>query len=390
MIEVADIFRQYGSSYRQKHKLPAHILRTMDAIEKCRTMHLGGHVDQCDSCGHTSISYNSCRNRHCPKCQASSREKWLEDRMDDLLPVGYFHVVLTIPQELNGLVLRNQKELYSILFKSGSETLIELGKDTKHLGAEIGFIAILHTWGQNLMEHPHLHCVVPGGGLSLDGKRWIHTKKDFFIHVDVISSLFRGKFIHYLKKSYKKDKLKFPGIIRELGNEKDFRQFTDSLYNKKWVVYCKPPFGGPEQVLKYIGRYTHRVAISNRRIIKVEDGNVTFSWRDYKDGDKVKEMTIRTEEFIRRFLLHILPDNFVKIRYYGILSSRNKNTKLKKCKDLLGCEEIMEDYKIRNRDLLANLVDTSEITCPCCGKGIMRTRQLLLPDKLFPPCNIAA
>lgn len=391
MSDVADIFREYGDSYRGRHKLPLRILKTMTAIENCRTSRLGGHVDECDECGHISISYNSCRNRHCPKCLASAKERWLEDRMQDLLPVGYFHIVLTIPQELNPLVLRNQEEMYNILFKAGSETLLELGRDIKHLGAEIGFIAILHTWGQNLMDHPHLHCVVPGGGLSLDGERWVPTKrKDFFIHVKPLSALFMGKFLHYTQRAYREGKLKFPGEIIHLRDEIEFTRFTRNLYKKEWVVYCKPPFGGPEQVLEYIGRYTHRVAISNSRIRKIENGVVTFRWKDYKDGNRVKEMSITAEEFIRRFLMHVLPDGFVKIRHYGILSSRNKKTKLKRCRELLGCLEPLTYHKAKDTDLLCDLVETAENLCPCCGEGRMRTRRMLLPDKLSPPGGMEA
>lgn len=385
MSEIADVFRKYGDAYCKKHRLPYHFYKVMHAIENCRTSKLGGHVDECTKCGHIKISYNSCRNRHCPKCQASAREEWVEDRIKDLLPVGYFHVVLTIPQELNPLILRNQKVMYDILFKAGSETLLILGKDMKHLGAEIGFTTILHTWGQNLMDHPHLHCIVPGGGLSLDGERWIPTKKeDFFVHVNPISSLFRDKFIVYLKKAYRNGELKFHGDIKEFENESIFYEFTQRIYRKKWVVYCKPPFGGPEEVLEYIGRYSHRVAISNSRILKVENRTVTFSWRDYKDGNKVKEMTVTAEEFIRRFLMHILPDGFVKIRHFGILSSKNKQTKLKKCKELLGNYKSSRS-KMKENDLLKELVEKPETECPCCGNGVMRTRRIIPPDKLSPP-----
>jgi hypothetical protein len=386
MSEVADIFRKYGQEYRKKHRLPLHHLKVMDAIEKCRTSYLGGHVDECDSCGHINISYNSCRNRHCPKCQACARERWLGDRMEELLPVGYFHVVFTIPQELNALVLRNRKAMYAILFKAASETLLELGRDLRHLGAEIGFISVLHTWGQNMMEHPHLHCIVPAGGLSFDEERWIHPrKKDFFVPVDVLSSLFRGKFLSYLGKAYEEGKLKFPGEIGELNLNVNFNRYRNSLYGKKWITYCKPPFGGPEQVLEYIGRYTHRVAISNRRIIKVEHGQVTFKYRDYKDKSKTKEMTVTAEEFIRRFLLHILPDGFVKIRYYGLLSSRNKKSKLNKCRDALLQQGLHVERKVRCKDQAPDIVEKVENPCPCCRGGIMRTRQIILPNKHSPP-----
>lgn len=243
MVEVADILREYGPVYRQNHKLPVRMEKVMQSIERCRTAALGGHVDECENCGYLRISYNSCRNRHCPKCQSLAREKWLLARKRDLLPVNYFHIVFTIPDELNPIALVNQKEIYEILFKSASATLLELTKDVKYLGAEIGLIAILHTWGQNLMDHPHLHCLVPGGGLSLDGQKWINSRKDFFLPVRVMSRLFRGKFLDALKKQYRFKQLKFVGKIEELGKEQEFQRLLDKLYQKEWVVYCKPPFG---------------------------------------------------------------------------------------------------------------------------------------------------
>lgn len=386
MSEVADIFSEYGEKYRKNHRLPLHHLKAMDAIEKCRTSRLGGHVDECDKCGNIRISYNSCRNRHCPKCQSSARERWLGDRMEELLPVGYFHVVFTIPEKLNPLVLRNTKEMYNVLFKAAAETLLELGRDRRHLGAEVGFITVLHTWGQNMMEHPHLHCIVPGGGLSFDGERWIQPrKKDFFIPVDVLSSLFKGKFLSYLTKAYEEKKLQFPGGIALWENRSEFMKYKSSLYEKKWITYCKPPFGGPEQVLEYVGRYTHRVAISNRRIVRIEHGRVTFKYKDYKDDSKPKEMTVTAEEFIRRFLLHILPDGFVKIRYYGILSGRNKKRMLGKCKEILCPEGTDPESKRRFTDHGTELEVKEAFRCPCCKCGIMRTRQILFPDKLYPP-----
>lgn len=386
MSEVADVVREYGQKYRRDHRLPLHHLKVMDAIEKCRTSRLGGHVDECDSCGHIRISYNSCRNRHCPKCQSSARERWLGNRMEELLPVGYFHVVFTIPEELNPMVLRNTKIIYGILFKAASETLLELGRDRRHLGADIGFIAVLHTWGQNMMEHPHLHCIVPGGGLSFDGERWIAPrKKDFFVPVDVLSSLFKGKFLHYLKKAYEERKLRFPGEIAKLEAKSEFTRYKSSLYERKWITYCKPPFGGPEQVLEYIGRYTHRVAISNRRIVSIEHERVTFKYKDYKDDSKTKEMTITAEEFIRRFLLHILPDGFVKIRYYGILSGRNKKKMLGKCKEILNQVETEREDKRKYRSEGTESAENDVFRCPCCRCGTMRIRQVLFPDKLYPP-----
>lgn len=377
MSEVADIIREYGEDYRRKHKLPSRMIKVMNAIESCRTSKLGGHIDECDNCGHIRISYNSCRNRHCPKCQGLAKERWLMDRKSDLLPVEYFHVVFTVPDTLNPLILRNQKEIYGILFKSVSETLLELGKDPKYLGAEIGFIGILHTWGQNLMDHPHIHCIVPGGGLSFDSNRWISTREQFLIPIKVLSRLFRGKFLSYLKAAYSKDKFKFYGNIQDLTEEKEFNELVDSLYKREWVVYSKPPFKSPEYVLEYLGRYTHRVAISNNRITDITDGKVTYKYRDYKDGNKDKLMTVEAHEFIRRFLLHILPDNFVKIRHYGILSNRNRNTKLKRCKEILGISTKKSKEKISWQELLKELTGKDPRICPHCNIGRLVRKEIL-------------
>ncbi len=314
--------------------MPRNHLRAMRAIEQCRTSALGGHKDKCDTCGHLEISYNSCRNRHCPKCQFLRKEKWIQTRAEDLLPIEYFHVVFTMPAELNPLVLRNQKVMYDLLFRSVSETLIQLGQD--RLGAHIGFISILHTWGQNLMEHPHIHCVVTGGGLSPDKGRWISCREKFFIAVRVMSALFRGKFLNFLKKSYHADELIFPGVVAHLREPHSFETFRKRFYHKKWVVYCKPPFGGPEGVLKYLARYTHRIAISNERIIKLQDGRVSFFWRDYADGEKKKVMTLEAIEFIRRFLLHVLPNRYVRIRHFGLLANRSRKDNITLCRELLG------------------------------------------------------
>jgi predicted Zn-ribbon and HTH transcriptional regulator len=389
--EVADIFRQFGPVYRESHPLLMRMLKTMSAIERCRTAVLGGHVDQCDSCGYLRISYNSCRNRHCPKCQSLPREKWLAARKRDLLPVEYFHIVFTVPDLLNPLALRNQKVIYDILFKAASRALLALSKDPKHLGAEIGFISILHTWGQNLMDHPHLHCLVPGGGLSLDGKRWISSRGGFFIPVKVLSRLFRGKFLFYLKEAYRGGKLKFVGEIRSLGDTRKFQMMMDELYRKQWVLYCKPPFRSPKQLLEYLGRYTHRVAISNHRLVKVEDGKVTFRWRDYKDGNKNKQMTLEAFEFIQRFLLHILPNNFVKIRHYGLLSNRNRQTKLRQCQKILGSTSKGKQQSTESEGwerLLFELTGIDPRICPCCGKGRMVTREILSPQGPAPPGEV--
>lgn len=391
MTEVAEIFREHSQAYCLAHKLPLRMLKAITAIKQCRTAELGGHIDECDACGSLKISYNSCRNRHCPKCQSLAREKWLSARKSDLLPVQYFHIVFTVPDSINPLAIRNQKEIYEILFKAASATLLELSKDQKHLGAEVGFISLLHTWGQNLMDHPHLHCLVPGGGLSLDGKEWINARRGFFIPVKVMSRLFRGKFLDLLKKIYLEDKLNLDSSLHSFGTKQDFQCLLDKLYQKEWVVFCKPPFQSPEKVLQYLGRYTHRVAISNDRITSFKEGMVSFRWRDYRDGNN-KTMTLEAFEFIRRFLLHILPDNFVKIRHYGLLSNRNRKTKLRQCRTILGVDQIADQYEKQKseestesqEELDPNLPETGQKICPYCGKGVMVSKELLHPQRAKP------
>jgi hypothetical protein len=383
-LEVADLFRAFGPAYREAHPMPLRHHRVMRAIEICRTAELGGHLDQCDHCAAVRISYNSCRNRHCPKCQSLAKERWLEAREKDLLPTPYFHVVFTLPEGLRPLALRNQKVLYNLLFKAVSETLTALAQDSKHLGAEIGFMAILHTWSQTLIDHPHLHCLVTGGGLSLDGKRWIRSKKDFFIPVSVLSSLFRGKFLDGLKKRYAAGELTFPGQIEVLKEAPAFKRLLTNLYHQEWVVYCRPPLKHPEKVMDYLGRYTHRVALSNDRLVKLEDNQVIFRWRDSADNNKIKWLPLEVFEFIRRFLLHVLPEQFVKIRYYGILSHRNRKGKLLRCKKLLGVvtsEELDAAPKETWQDLLTRITGIDPRICPHCGKGKMIQREILLPQE---------
>src|SRR3989304_4368970 len=345
-IEIADIFKKYGGAFREKYRLPLNCIKVMNLISVCRTSALGGHLEKCDKCGYQSNAYNSCRNRHCPKCQYAAKEKWIQRRKSELLPIPYYHIVFTIPKELNYITLVNKKVMYSILFKSASETLLVLGKDPKHLGAEIGIIAALHTWGQNLMDHPHLHCIVTGGGLIRNRSKWVKAKKakhkNFFIHVNIISDLFKKKFLHYFKKARKNRELKFVGQISELNEHKVFQGMLNELYAKKWITYCKRPFGSAEKVVEYLGRYTHRVAISNNRIKSMEDNKVVFEWKDYRDKNTTKQMELPAVEFIRRFMLHILPGNFYKIRYYGILSRRNKKTKLTRSGELLGETESID------------------------------------------------
>lgn len=386
-VEVADIFCQYGPDYRKSHRMPRNQLRAMRAVEVCRTAALGGHK-YTYSCGHLEISYNSCRNRHCPKCQFLRKEKWITARSEDLLPIQYFHVVFTIPAELNPLVLTNQKVMYNLLFRSVSETLMELGNDPKRLGARIGFMGILHTWGQNLMDHPHIHCVVTGGGLSSDGGRWISCRKGFFIPVRVMSALFRGKLLDYLKRHYESGDLVFPGALGHLGELHAFDSFRKQFYHKKWVVYCKPPFNGVEGVLQYLSRYTHRIAISNHRILKLEDGKVSFLWRDYSDGDKEKIMTLHASEFIRRFLLHVLPDRFVKIRHFGLLANRRRKDNIALCRELLGICTIVtkdKDTPVTWQELLLKVSGVDVTKCPVCKKGNMIRVEVLYPSRCNGP-----
>lgn len=384
-IEVADIFRQYGPAYRAQYAsaLSNEQLRALHAIEVCRTAELGGHIDVCDQCGKERICYNSCRNRHCPKCQGLDKERWREARQEELLPVPYFHVVFTLPEKLGPLALRNQQVVYALLFKAASQTLLELSRDPQHLGGRIGCTAVLHTWSQTLTYHPHLHCIVPGGGLSEDGQHWIPSRAYFFLPVQVMSRLFRGKMMAYLKAAYQADELIFPGRIACLQESAAFQRLCQAVYGKEWVVYCKPPLGGPKQTLDYLARYTHRVALSNDRIVKLEKEQVTFRYRDSTDHNRIKYMTLPVFEFMRRFLLHILPDQFVKIRHYGLLSNRHRKIQLHQCRQLLGVAVMEEEPPTPTRvgwqELLQRLTGVDPTRCPYCEKGHMVTQRILEP-----------
>ena len=383
-IEVADIFRLFGPAYTESHsgQIPKRHLKAMFAIEDCRTSALGGHIDECDNCGALSISYNSCRNRHCPKCQSLVKERWILARKEELLPVEYFHVVFTLPEQLRPIALRNQKVIYNILFKAVSQTLLQLATDPKHLGAQIGFSAILHTWSQTMIHHPHIHCIVPGGGLSSDGNMWISTKKkDFLIHVFPLSKMFKGKFLSFLRKTYDSGKLVFEGKISYLQKRSNFKTLMDKLYSLKWNVNSKPSFDRPQKVLDYLSRYVHRVAISNDRILKLEGNQVTFRYWD-SNQKKSRYMTLDAFEFIRRFLLHILPDNFVKIRHFGFLSNTNKKTKLLRCKLLLDTSiesKNLPNQQLTWQELLFKLTGKDPTLCPVCGKGKMKSKRILKP-----------
>jgi hypothetical protein len=384
--ELADIFRQHGEACRQSHSLPLSQLRVMRAIEVCRTAALGGHVEKCDQCDFTRIAYNSCRNRHCPKCQNTERAKWLEARKAELLPVEYFHVVFTIPEELARIAFQNKEVVYGILFRAASETLLTIAQDPRHLGAEIGFFAILHTWGQNLHHHPHVHCVVPGGGLSSDHERWISCPPGFFLPVRVLSRLFRRLFLEALGPAFADGKLQFFGELETLKEASAFAHYLDPLRQAEWVVYAKPPFGGPQQAVEYLGRYTHRVAISNERLLAVKNGEVTFQWKDYRTPHKQKSrsMTLDSGEFIRRFLGHTLPDRFQRIRHYGFLANRHRADKLELCRKLL-IPPTMEllPGALQSLALLQARAGLLAVPCPKCTTGVM-IRLGPLPACLWP------
>jgi hypothetical protein len=337
-LEVADLVRAAGNAFiaRSRPWITWKHVKVLLAIVRCRTAVLGGHLDECTRCGHRAISYNSCRNRHCPKCQAGARERWLEKRRQELLPTPYVHVVFTLPRPLAPLALQNKKVVYDLLFRSSAQTLLEVARDQKHLGAEIGFFSVLHTWSQRLELHPHVHCVVPAGGLSADRKRWIKPRYAFFLPVKVLSRVFRGKFVAALKRAFQDGQLSFHGDLRLLVQPKTFAAWLRTLFRKDWVVYSKPPFGGPDYVLRYLGRYTHRVAISNHRLVSFADHQVSFRWRDSAHKNEQRRMTLSLDEFLRRFLLHLLPDAFVRIRNFGFLANRRRATFLPLCFQLLG------------------------------------------------------
>jgi len=335
--EVADVIHRAGTRFIERYRasLTWAQLKVLNAIARCRTAALGGHRDQCARCGYQAISYNSCRNRHCPKCQTNTREKWLRAREQELLPVSYFHLVFSVPHALVPLIWQNKKVLFKLLFEASSATLLQIAADPKRLGAEIGCLSILHTWGQTLQPHPHIHCVVPGGGLSADHARWISSRSHFFLPVKVLSRVFRGKFVAGLKRAFRRKKLAFHGACLPLSNEKTFAQFLRTLFRQDWVVYSKSPFGGPKHVLQYLARYTHRVAISNHRIVDVTDTHVAFRWKDYAHHNRRRVMTLTHEEFLRRFLQHVLPKGFPRIRYFGLLANRRRGQLLSLCRTLL-------------------------------------------------------
>ena len=376
-LELADIFRQHGPGYRQAHSLPLHQHRLMQAIETCRTPVLGGVVEWCDHCQYTHIRYRSCRNRHCPKCQGLAREKWLTQRRAELLPVESFHVVFTLPERIAAIAFYNQEVVYDLLFRITAETLLTVTRDPQRLGVESGFFAVLHSWGQNLHFHPHLHCVVPGGGLSADQDRWIRGRRKFLLPVKVLSHLFRRLMLQALKQAHAAGRLQFFGDLEPLRDPQAFAGYLAPLQKSKWVVYAKAPFGGPQHVLEYLGRYTHRVAISNRRLLALQDGQVSFAWKDYRDRQQQKVMTLSAEEFIRRFLQHTLPPGFQRIRYYGFLANCHRAAKLDLCRRLLAtpCSQLLPGAA-DCRDFYAALTGPYRRLCPQCGIGILTSTPL--------------
>src|SRR5215472_279033 len=381
-LELGDIFRLHGPAYLTTFgdSLSHEQKQALRAIAVCRTAALGGHVEECDRCGYRKIAYYSCRNRHCPKCCGQARARWLEQRAAELLPVEYFHVVFTVPQLVAPLALRNQRVVYGILFRAAAETLLQIAADPRHLGARIGFLAVLHTWGQNLHHHPHLHCVVPGGGIAPDERHWISCRRQFLFPVKVLSRLFRAKFVAYLKAAFREGKLGFHGELKSLGEKRTFFKWLARVRETEWVVYAKPPFGGPRQVLKYLARYTHRVAIANQRLVSLEDGRVTFRWKNYARANEPATMTLPADEFMRRFLRHVLPSGFVKVRHFGFLANRGRQDNLRLCRQLLAASST-EPRRLDPPDSHANEPTANTVErCPRCKVGSMRILEILLPQ----------
>ncbi|MGC2446615.1 MAG: IS91 family transposase [Candidatus Sulfotelmatobacter sp.] len=389
-LEVADLIRSAGAGFieRNRHWLSWKHVKVLRAIRRCRTAALGGHIDQCTRCGHrAAISYNSCRNRHCPKCQTAARERWIAARQRELLPTRYVHVVFTLPHRLAPLALQNKKVLYDLLFRASAETLLEVARDPRHLGAEIGFFTVLHTWSQKLGLHPHVHCVIPAGGLSLDHTHWVPSRDRFFLSIHVLRRIFRGKFVAGLRQAFQEGQLNFQGDFTCLAQPKIFAAWLRPLYRKDWIVYLKPPFGGPQYVLQYLGRYTHRVAISNHRLVSLADGNVTFRWRDSAHHNEQKLMSVSLDEFLRRFLLHLLPKGFVRIRNFGFLANRRRATNLPLCFLLLGSTP-----KPKQEVSAASPHDVW--LCPNCGGPMRVIQRFTAADILLrsppPPITVAA
>ena len=369
--EVADVFRRYGSAFQAQYDKqlgPLHLL-VLKAISACRRAELGGHVLQCDHCGHQKQAYNSCHNRHCPKCQARLRGQWFEARERELLPVEYFHVVFTLPDELGPLTLQNKQLIYNLLFQATSETLLEAAAGWKDLRARIGFFAILHSWGQKLDLHPHLHCVVPGGGISLDGSRWVNCPRGFFMPVKLLGRLFRGKFLAYLKRAHQRGELTCQGGLRSLTSPSAWNRWLTPIYQKDWVVYAKPPWNGPANALKYLARYTHRVAIANSRIQSIDHGQVSFTYKDYRHPQRRRTLTLDATEFIRRFMMHVLPHGFMRIRYYGFLANKHRKEQLRMIRELLDVPQPTHGEHEADDEQPESALQ--EQRCPRCKRGML-------------------
>jgi hypothetical protein len=388
-LEVADIVRAHGEEFRQAHaeSLSVGQKRVLHAIERCRTAALGGHLERCDQCGHERNAYNSCADRHCPKCQSFARAKWLEKRQAELLDCEYFHVVFTLPAELATLALQNKRLMYDLLFRATADTLQSVAADPQYLGAQIGFFCILHSWGQTLNFHPHLHCVVPGGGISLDGSRWVACRPGFFLPVDILSRRFRKRYLRYLEQAYAAGKLHFCGELQPLADPESFARYLAPLQDSDWVVFAKAPFGGPDRVLDYLGRYTHRVAISNNRLKEFKDGKVTIAYKDYKHEQRQKLMTLSAYEFLRRFLLHVLPDSFQRIRHYGLLGNRHRVENLARCRELLVMVPPIPQPTRNYRERCQQLTGVDPLQCPKCNRGTMVRIAALPIIRLAPISN---
>ncbi|WP_163338003.1 IS91 family transposase [Desulfopila sp. IMCC35008] len=371
--ELADIFARYGKRFWEENIITAQQFKVMKRIEICCTAALGGHIEACDHCGHTQNAYNSCRDRHCPKCQTLVKEKWLNNRKAELLPCSYFHNVFTLPHELNPFIMINKKIMLGMLFSAVKETLQAFSRDPQwRLEGQLGFISVLHTWNQKLMDHYHLQCIIPAGALSYDRKKWIGARTKYLFKVQSLAKEFQRRYLNKLEKAYRKNSLSFYGKTEMYSNEKHFLKLLAALWDKQWITYAKQPFGGPEQVLEYLGRYTHRVAITNNRIVAIDDGRIRFRYRDRSDENKEKELTLSAEEFIRRFLLHVLPNGFTKIRYYGFLAHANKKTCIKLIRTLIGATTVYEKTLVENvQEMMLRLTGIDICCCPQCDKGKM-------------------
>lgn len=380
-LELAAIVRAHGDAYRRTHRLTTTQHRALRAIATCRTAALGGHRETCDRCGAVRVSYNSCGNRHCPKCQTLTKERWLAARKADLLPVPYFHVVFTLPHDLNALAQGNPRVVYALLFRAAADTLLAFGRDPRHLGGTIGITAILHTWGQTLTQHVHLHCLVTGGALAADTAQWISGRASFLFPVRTLATVFRAKYRASLQRAYDDGQLAFAGGTAALADRRALTGFLGGLRRINWVVYAKRPFAGPEQVLEYLGRYTHRVALSNNRLVDHRDGRVRFHWKDYADHDRVKVMSLEVDEFLRRFLLPVLPRGFMRIRHFGLLANRTRQRTLRRCRELLGQPPPPEAALESVAALVHRLTGIDLVSCPVCGQG----RMLITPLGYAPP-----